>query len=254
MDECIGPIFLTSRTEEISKSHLSASCLIPKTIEDRWESPQVLIPQPHITPPTTPLIVVSEDTICQQRQKQVANAKTSKTTCTFAFIPCHCHQNQQLISTSNSKYSLSETFLLPRVVGFYRFRAQCFLCNPGLMRAMASKSWHWAHYSFKITLFGMYLQTILLGEFLQTMGVGSYLHTMLLDAYLKIMLLGMYSKIVSLGVYCFTLCLLAHPVQAVGAGYVDMHLQIVTSSVCHSSHGEKYFAAYTKFNKTIPPC
>ena len=53
--------------------HLSTSCLLPKTSEVRWGSPQELIPQPHISPMTPPLGV-------EQGQKQAANATM------FAFI------------------------------------------------------------------------------------------------------------------------------------------------------------------------
>jgi hypothetical protein len=69
MDECSGPVCLTSLTEEISTSHLFASCLLPKTLEVKQETPQELVHHPHFSLMTTPLRVVTGGTTSQHQNK-----------------------------------------------------------------------------------------------------------------------------------------------------------------------------------------
>jgi hypothetical protein len=87
---------------------------------------------------------------------------------------------------------------------------QYVLSNPSLMRAMASISHHWVHFSFKIVLsvftFKLHCQA------------RTYLQTMLLGVYLQTVLLGAYLQTASLVAYCFKLCLLVRSVQAMGQG------------------------------------
>jgi hypothetical protein len=60
-------------------------CLLPKTSEIRWGSPQELISQPLISSMTTP-IGIGSDLVAQQHNKPPEGQKQAANTTLFAFI------------------------------------------------------------------------------------------------------------------------------------------------------------------------
>jgi hypothetical protein len=129
---------------------------------------------------------------------------------------------------------------------------QHFPCNPGLMRAMASRLHHQACSLFNIVS--------LTCSFKLCRGARTYLQTVLLGPYLHT-LSGAYLQTTYLGAYCFESCLLLRSLQAVGkdmplrtfklcplgascsshgVGNVAVHLHIVSSGASRSSRGAGY--------------
>jgi hypothetical protein len=96
---------------------------------------------------------------------------------------------------------------------------QQFLCNPSLMRVMASRSYHQVHSSFKIMLWACFKLHSWACTYLQIMLLGINLQTVLSGIPSNCILGRVLLQIVSSGTFC----------SSCGAEYALVHLQVMSS-------------------------